>query len=53
LPVVEAHKYTLGLTVTVMSVIPATYPLIAATFNEALAVLVVKVKDLATRFDLP
>jgi hypothetical protein len=36
-----------------MSDTPATYPLIAATFNEALAVLAVNVYEMALRFDLP
>jgi hypothetical protein len=37
----------------VMSDMPAIYPPIAATFNEAFAVLEVNVYEIAARFDLP
>jgi hypothetical protein len=36
-----------------MSDLPAEYPPIAATFNEAFAVFAENVDEMETRFDLP
>jgi hypothetical protein len=41
------------LTVTVMSDLPAMYPLIDVTFKDAFCVFALNVYDKATRFDLP
>jgi hypothetical protein len=52
-PVLVEYRYTLELTVTVISDLPAMYPPIPATFNEAFAVLAAKVDEMETLFDLP
>jgi hypothetical protein len=52
-PVPVEYKYTPGSTLTVISEIPAIYPPIAATFNEAFGVLTENVDEMETRYCLP
>jgi hypothetical protein len=52
-PVLVEYRYTLELTVMVMSEVPAAYPEMEVTLSEALAVLDAKVCEITLRFDFP